>query len=316
MQPKVSVIIPVFNAKDTIIRCLKSLEKQTLDSFEVIVVNDGSTDETPTIIKEYIKSSSLNLRFLSQHNCGPSAARNRGLDSASGVYFAFVDADDEVDTTMFEKMYNSAEYYHSDIVSCGRRLIDERTGHTIREKCPAYDVIKGGIARSPEIVRRVGPLMCDKIFRRSIATEHNLRLCNDLYHAEDFLFISEYRLYASTVSAVREPLYCYYVNSVDSISGGNAHVLDIPEACKRVVALYEQHSVFSVTSQYLLYVMMGYYLRKRRDLPRFSITRLKYSCKFKALFRNCYSRDWRKMRRFRMAEMKKREGLQSVLRAL
>ena len=109
---KVSVIVPVYNCELYIERCLESLLNQTLQDIEIILVDDGSKDDSVTICKKY---SDPRIKLLTQHNQGQSRARNYGLSVATGEYIGFVDADDWVDLDFFEKLYNSAVLNNSDI---------------------------------------------------------------------------------------------------------------------------------------------------------------------------------------------------------
>ncbi|WP_308623393.1 glycosyltransferase [uncultured Enorma sp.] len=312
----VSVIVPAYNAEDSINRCLMSIDAQTLDNLEIIVVDDGSSDSTLAQAELFARGCSRPCRVFHKENGGPSSARNVGLDNARGMFVSFVDADDEVEPTAYEKMVNSALAFNSDIVTCGRSAYDCRTNELIKTRVPKYEVIRGSLTEAPQITKRVGPLMCDKLFRRSIIEDHHIRFAEDIFHAEDFLFISEVRLHVRCVSGVRESLYRYYQNSGVSISSGNARVLDIPEACKRVVDLYEATGVFDVTARHLLFVFMGYYLRKRRDLPRFSRLRRRFSKTFRNLFKEHFPQSWMRMLIRRSKQMYRDEGLGSLVKTL
>lgn len=315
-KPEITIIIPAYNAESTLNRCLRSIDRQTVDDLEIIVVDDGSHDDTLRCAKSFVGECSKPLRVFHKENGGPSSARNMGLDNARGAYVAFVDADDEVDHTAYEKMLFSAHKYNSEIVTCGRTAYDCMTLEEIKTHVPKYEVIKGSIFESPQITKRVGPLMCDKLFKRSIIEDYHIRFAEDISHAEDFLFVSEVRLHVQCVSAVGESLYRYYLNSGISISSGNARVLDIPTACKRVADMYDASGVFDITSKYLLFVFMGYYLRKRRDLPRFSQARRQYTRAFKSLFEERFPDSWVQMLRKRSKRMYQDEGLSSFLRTL
>lgn len=301
--PAVSVIVPVYNAEKTLRDTLQSLDEQTLLELEIIVVDDGSTDNSLSLATSMAKTSKHAIAVLHQENKGPSAARNHGLDNAHGEYFAFVDSDDTVDKTMYEKMYASAAKHSSDIVSCGRTLYDSATGQPLREKVPKYEVLHGGLKESPQTMKRVGQLMCDKLFRRSIVEAHHIRLDEDLRHAEDFLFISKIKLHVDTVSCVQEPLYRWNTNNSASISGGNAHVLDIPIAGERAIKLYQSVGMFDHVSKHVLFVLVGYYLRKCRDLSFSSPLFWKYKHAFKKLFKRYFSTDWNAMVKKRMNKM-------------
>lgn len=116
-MPKVSVIVPVYNVENYITKCLDSLVNQTLGDIEIIVVNDGSTDNSHEIIKKY-EEKYENIIYLKKDNGGLSDARNYGMKRATGKYIAFLDSDDFVDNTIYEKMYLKAEVENADYVEC------------------------------------------------------------------------------------------------------------------------------------------------------------------------------------------------------
>lgn len=292
VSPRVSVIVPFYNSEATLAACLESLRGQTLKDIEIILVDDGSTDNGFAVARNFAEGYEGICTVLHQENKGPSAARNRGLDLAVGEFVAFVDSDDSVAPTMYEKMVDSADKYGSDIVSCGRRSVDSLTGEVVKEKVPKYDVLKGSVRTNPSIAKRVSPLMCDKMFRRSIIVEHDLRLDEDIRHAEDYLFSSRYRLHTSSVSAVGEALYQYKVGNKNSLSGGNAHALDIPLACRRVAELYRREGVLNQTKKNLLYVFSGYYLRKCDALPLTSLRLKMFKRSFRGVFSAYFGAVW------------------------
>ena len=115
-MPKVSVIVPVYNVEKYIDKCLKSLVNQTLSDIEIIVVNDGSTDNSETIIKQYLEKYQNKIKYVIKQNGGLSDARNYGMKFATGEYIAFLDSDDYVDNTIYEKMYNKATEEQCDFV--------------------------------------------------------------------------------------------------------------------------------------------------------------------------------------------------------
>lgn len=117
-MPKVSVIVPVYNVENYIEKCLESLVNQTLDDIEIVVVNDGSTDNSEKIIKKYIERNNSKIKYVVKENGGLSDARNYGMMFATGDYIAFLDSDDYVDVTTYEKMYKKAIEEDCDFVEC------------------------------------------------------------------------------------------------------------------------------------------------------------------------------------------------------
>ncbi len=119
----VSVVVPVYNAEKYLYTSLESLAKQTLDQIEIIIINDGSTDKSLDIINEYIQEYPDKFVLINKANGGQASARNMGIDACKGSYIGFVDSDDYVDTTMFEKLYAMAEETGVDLVECGYRYL-------------------------------------------------------------------------------------------------------------------------------------------------------------------------------------------------
>ena len=123
---KLSVIIPVYNQDKFLESCLQSVAAQSLESIEVIIVDDGSTDRSPNIAREY-EEKYPHFTVISQKNKGRSAARNTGLDKADGSYIAFLDSDDFVDPKMYEYLFEAAVSADADLVKCGAILFDDQS---------------------------------------------------------------------------------------------------------------------------------------------------------------------------------------------
>ena len=122
---KISVIVPVYNTEEYIEKCINSITGQTYKNLEIIVVNDGSTDNSLNILKS-LQSKDSRIRIINQENKGVSAARNTGLDNTTGEYIAFVDSDDYLEKNMYEKMLKYMGESGADLVSA-RAFIIERS---------------------------------------------------------------------------------------------------------------------------------------------------------------------------------------------
>ena len=118
MKPNISIIIPVYNVEAYLADCLDSILAQTFESFEVILVDDGSTDGSPAIAQKYADAHSEQIRYYRKENGGPGLARNFGISKAKGDYLMFVDSDDIVDPEMLTDLYESAFVLESDIIFC------------------------------------------------------------------------------------------------------------------------------------------------------------------------------------------------------
>ena len=123
---KVSVIVPVYNGEEYIRKCLNSLVNQTLDSLEIIVIDDGSKDNTKTILDEFIYQYPEIIKVYSVSNGGQGRARNYGVQFATGKYIGFVDSDDYVSPTMYETLYQKAISGDYDLVISSYYRVDEQ----------------------------------------------------------------------------------------------------------------------------------------------------------------------------------------------
>ena len=123
-MPKVSIIIPVYNAKDYLKRCLDSVSNQTLKDIEIICINDASTDNSIEILKQYKRKDARVKIMDCKENGGESVARNIGLDNATGMYIAFLDNDDTVDMDFYEKLFKKAMERSYDIIKANVRTIN------------------------------------------------------------------------------------------------------------------------------------------------------------------------------------------------
>ena len=121
----VSIIIPVFKAEKYINKCVDSITRQTFSDYEIILIDDGSTDRCPQICDEYAAGDNR-IKVIHTENKGASAARNVGIEAAEGKYILFVDADDEIDSQMLDNLYNVAVKYDADMVICNsKRVYDD-----------------------------------------------------------------------------------------------------------------------------------------------------------------------------------------------
>ncbi len=217
MAPKVSIIIPIYNTKQYLKDCMKSVMEQTLRDIEVICVNDGSTDGSAVIVEE-IAQQDQRVKVISRENGGLAAARNTGLKHATGEYCYFLDSDDMIEPAAMEKLYWQANLDDLDILFFGgscfyqeqtqavlqafmkEKLIWERTRNT--------DVIKGEELFSDFQLNRifVSSVSLQFIRRQFLLNEH-MEFAEGFIH-EDLIFTFEAALKAQRVKCVRDSLFC------------------------------------------------------------------------------------------------------------
>ena len=133
MSDKISIIVPVYRAEKFLPQCIESILGQTYENLEILLVDDGSPDKCGEICDEYAKQDSR-ICVIHQTNAGESAARNTGLDKASGAYIGFVDADDWIEPKMYERMYDGIKLSGSQIAACGWMIHEVETGRSYTDR--------------------------------------------------------------------------------------------------------------------------------------------------------------------------------------
>lgn len=183
----ISVIVPVYNAEQYLKRCVDSILSQTLNHFELILVDDGSTDSSPTILDDYAKRDSR-VKVVHQQNAGVSVARNKGLELASGEYVGFIDSDDEVEPCMYEKLLARLSESGADIAFCDSVAIngDKRELETI-ESLPESSVMKKEEV-TPDIILELAGSVCRGLYRAALVRDNSISFPVGLKISEDRIF--------------------------------------------------------------------------------------------------------------------------------
>lgn len=210
MDPvQVSVIVPAYNASATIGACLESLRSQTIRNIEVIVVDDGSTDDTASIIAALADDSPIRIGLIRQQNGGLACARNRGIAEAAGEYIGFVDADDLANPEMFSHLVGRALATGGDLVVCEYESFDATSGQPLHHYPEGNSSSYGASVREkPEILTEMGPSACNKLIRRSLLLETGIRFPEGR-DFEDLATIYRIALEANRIEKLDEVLYRY-----------------------------------------------------------------------------------------------------------
>ena len=214
------MIVPAYNAAKHLQNCLDSLLSQTVEGLEIIVIDDGSSDTTPAILRDYV-ARSPHIRVFRQINSGVSIARNNGLAKARGEFVAFMDADDRAEPTLYADMLSRARQDHLDIVLCNAWIHCSDGGLK-----PLFTAISGNLLQCVTdgqqwIVRSVATqqmrhyIWCH-LYRRDFLTQHRLQFAPDITH-QDIVWTNAAMLAARRVALVDRPLY-HYIKRDGSLS--------------------------------------------------------------------------------------------------
>lgn len=220
-QPLLTVIVPVYQTKKYIWRCIYSLLSQTCRDLEILLVDDGSTDGSGEIC-DLIGKKDTRIRVIHQKNGGLSCARNAGLREAKGLYVGFVDSDDAVETTMFEELLQAACQNQADIVMCDHRRIFVEKGSEKRTTSLPAGIYRGTAIQTllyPALLMgrnlNYGPLLqvWNCVYRRSFLDAHGIWFAPEIKWSEDNLFNAMAGYHADCFVYLKgRYLYRYYQN--------------------------------------------------------------------------------------------------------
>lgn len=216
-----SIVIPVYNAEKSLRRCLESVKAQTFIDFEVIIVDDGSTDSSGGICREFTDTDGR-FRYVYQENKGVSAARNRGVSEAAAQFIAFIDCDDEYTADYLLKFYE-ATTQHPTCGSfwCGYASIDSEQG----TKAVLYGSEKKLVTEDRSSIMSLydsflAAAVWNKVFRREIIIDNSITMPEDISLGEDLLFNFEYldNCPNTEIQLINEPLYRYHCGGGASLN--------------------------------------------------------------------------------------------------
>lgn len=234
---KVSIIVPVYNVELYLEKCLLSLVNQTLNEIEILVVNDGSQDNSQKIIDDFQQKYPEKIFGFTKENGGLSDARNFGIDRAKGQFLGFVDSDDYVSETMFEEMYNLAINHNAEMTICNLQKVDENGNITQKlTQLPGF-LEKIILNDNLSVFSDISYFACNKIFHKDLFDGKRFKKG---VHFEDIELIPQLLLQCETLAFT--PNYHYqYLERQDSISKSHTTKgLDILKAVETVSEKFNQ----------------------------------------------------------------------------
>lgn len=232
----ISIIIPVYNVKDYVVRCLDSINNQTYKDFEVIVVDDGSNDGSERIVDDYCSEKSR-FRVFHKPNGGLMSAWKFGMEKANGDYIGFVDSDDYIAPTMYEELVNATFEYDAEIVLCNHYYVNEDG----KSKALHRNPIKVGFynGKKLDLIRKkmlpllgedyVSPARWNKLIRKNVLQSCLKYTDNRISSAEDVNIMVPCMLKCESLYYVDKPLYCYVSRSTSISNVFKNHILDTYE---------------------------------------------------------------------------------------
>lgn len=265
----ISVIVPVYNAEKHLRNCIDSIINQTYKNLEIILVDDGSTDNSSKILDEYKKTDSR-IKVISKENGGVSSARNEGLKIATGEYVGFIDSDDYIDEEMFSVLRSTIQ--DGELAICTMKRFTDcsnccQSENSIQNEYSVLDSSQLFTAMLND--KKVYGYLCNKLFKRKFIS--NL-LNENIHFGEDFLFCAEYATRVKKAHFIDKALYYYRQDNVDSITNTsieyNSKALTILKAQIEIEKIYlkyapnEVNNLVSITLETALDLLGKYKYNK------------------------------------------------------
>lgn len=245
---EISVIIPVYNIQQHLRECLDSVLGQSYLHLQVICVDDGSTDESPAILAQYAQKDPR-VQVIRQQNAGPGAARNTGLEAATGEYVIFLDSDDWFEPDFLEKMVDTAVREGADVAICRAVEFDTNSGRELpSEWMMKKQYLPGKLAFAPQemadhLFQFTYGMPWDKFYRRELLTTSGIRY-PALKNSEDLAFVYPTLLAAKRIAVVDEVLIHHRINRMASVSNSRCGQPEAPYEAFQIVKEYlEQHQL-------------------------------------------------------------------------
>ena len=240
-SPKLSIIIPVYNVEKYIKHCLDSIKAQTMKDFEIIVVNDGATDNSEKMIKEYQKNNpDLTIKYFKKENGGLSDARNYGIPYAIGEYIAFLDSDDYVEPDYMRKIIENIHKMEQDELDLMIFGFYRKVGENYRVNLPDA---KGNIIK--EIFTQKYNAPWNKIFKKSLIDAYELEFPVSMKTSEDFLFLLDYVQNTCKIGVADECcIYNYCDNPCGAVNNTKEqYLIDTIKIYHKIQAMMKNHSI-------------------------------------------------------------------------
>ena len=249
-MPKVSVIVPIYNVEKYLEKSINSLLSQTLEDIQIILVNDGSKDNSGNIAKEYEKNNKDRVIYVEKANGGLSDARNYGLKYATGDFIAFLDSDDYIEKNAYEEMYNKAIEENADYVECD--FIWEFPNKIRVDKQYPYKNKK-------EMLSFVRVVAWNKLIKRQLITDNNLEFPKGLRY-EDIEFTYKLIPFLNKFAYVDKP-FIHYVQREGSIANvQNERTAEIFTVLDNVIEFYKKNNIYEEYRNELEYNYARYLL--------------------------------------------------------
>lgn len=297
----ISVIMPAYNAGKWIAEAIRNLLNQIFTDFELLVINDGSTDDTLSIC-ERVAEKDPRVRIISQPNGGLCSARNLGLKNAKGEYYIMIDSDDKILPNALQKLHDAAKESNADIVVGGYETVDFGKQTRVTHKLPRVDFAVNGNLNNANILSLLDQRMLAPTWNKLIRREFVDFLFDNTYSInEDLLFSVTAFAKAARVAIIPDVVYEYYIRTTSSLS--RKFHSETPGSLDAIWSVLKEHCVGDPDSKYVEFLIdfLCVYLNRiinATDIPTESKMRyIKEACNSKMFQDNSKFKNFKSLRR-------------------
>lgn len=279
---KVSLIVPIYNSSGYLNKCVDSLLNQTLKDIEIILINDGSTDESEKIIKSY---NDKRIKYISKKNEGIGKSRNRGIKEATGEFIAFVDSDDYLNEHFCEYMYKKAHNDNCELVICN--FFEDR-GNLYGIKFKDFE--DTSLKENPDLLNNINLGPCNKLYSLNMLKKNSIYFEENLKY-EDAPFVVKAIKKAKKIGKINDYLTYYVIHENSETTTRDNRIFDILEICKIIINELNDKAYKKQLTSLIAMILLDYcaqqrYIKERKKRKEF------INKSYKML--NDLDKDWKK----------------------
>ena len=253
-QPKLTIILPVYNTEKYLDKCITSILNNTFQDFELIVINDGTPDESEKIILEFKEKYGDKIIYVSKENTGLSDTRNLGISMATGEYISFIDSDDYIEPIMFEKMIEKLKEHEFDVIACDVKLVYENSSNEkVISSNYGTDIYDRDQIKKSMVTQY--PVVWNKIYKASVIKD--ITFSKGVWY-EDIEFMLKLYPKLTSIGVVKEPLYNYLQRENSITYTYNDKLYDIINNMTNVIEYYNKNDLFDEYKEELEYLFARY----------------------------------------------------------
>ena len=245
-MPTISIIVPIYNSECYLVKCIQSVLEQTYTNWELLLIDDGSTDSSRVICDKYAEQDGR-IKVFHKENGGVSSARNYGLDNAKGQWITFIDADDSIEPSMLKEMLVKAIEDNADYVYCD--ILFDYGKYQNYHKAANFTNVHSTMIKN--FIKNTWTVIWNSLVKAEIYKKHNLRFSQEYTYCEDFLFAVKAMFYARKVAYTPKAYYHYnQLNPASCMQNLNpTKMLHEQAAYMDAIAFFKEQHVYETYAQ-------------------------------------------------------------------